>query len=262
VCVQGLGGHGCYYQALAARLLPEGIGVIASDLRGHGRSMGRRGDIDRFTRYLEDVDATVRWARIRWPPTPIVLLGESMGASIALIFAAEMQQCPETSPLVGLALVAPVFQPALRPTPREVARFVCALFTAPSRPLLPITGREEVGCRDDAFNASLRADPLFVRHVSVRFLIELTRWLRHATRIAAQVLIPVLVLRGEQDHVAHPGGTNRFLKRLASAAQTVVTIPEAYHSLFFDLATPAVLSALIAWLDELPEASDDSTSQS
>jgi alpha-beta hydrolase superfamily lysophospholipase len=184
ICVQGHGGHRGYYSGLAAQLVPEGIGVIAAELRGHGRSMGRRGDIDHFARYLEDVDATVRWARMQWPATPVIMLGESMGASIALRYVGGMQSRPDAASRAGLALLAPVFQPAIQATPREVARFVHAALSGPSRPRLPVTGREELGCRDQAFNERLRADPLFVRHVSARFIFQLTWWIWHTRHSA------------------------------------------------------------------------------
>ena len=48
VCVQGLGGHGGYYEAVARYVAPQGTVVVAPDLRGHGLSHGKRGDIDHF----------------------------------------------------------------------------------------------------------------------------------------------------------------------------------------------------------------------
>ena len=55
LCIQGLGGHGGYYEELACQLALEGTIVVAPDLRGHGRSEGVRGDSDGFDRYLADV---------------------------------------------------------------------------------------------------------------------------------------------------------------------------------------------------------------
>jgi acylglycerol lipase len=248
VCVQGLGGHGAYYRSLAHALAQEGTALAAPDLRGHGRSEGVRGNIDRFERYLEDVDATLRWVRESWPGKPIILLGESMGASIAIQYVASRHRRADTIPLAGLALVSPVLRPAIQPTVDEAVRYLRLLLTAPSHPAMPVTGREELGCRDADFNAQLRADPLFVRHVSVRFLNNLTIWLWQARRKAAQVNLPLLVLQGERDYVAHPGGTIDFLRRVGSAERRVVTFPEAYHCLLYDPATPLVVRELASWL--------------
>ena len=66
VCVQGLGGHGGYYGELADQVALKGTIVVAPDLRGHGHSAGVRGDIDRFDRFVMDVDVAVRFfGRVR-----------------------------------------------------------------------------------------------------------------------------------------------------------------------------------------------------
>ncbi len=255
ICIQGLGGHGDYYRPLARALALEGTAVAAPDLRGHGRSEGARGSIDRFDRYLEDVDATLRWVQTLWPDKPIILLGESMGASIAIHYIASLQQRANPVSLAGLALISPVLLPAIRPTIGEAMRFLRLLLTAPSRPAMPVTGREELGCRDAEFNAQLRADPLFVRQVSVRFLNSLTIWLWRARRKAAQLRLPLLVLQGECDYVAKRAGTAAFMRRLATDDQRVITFPEAYHCLLYDPATPLVVKALAAWLSTYPNSS-------
>lgn len=256
VCIQGLGGHGEYYQALAQELALEGTATAAPDLRGHGRSEGARGHIDRFDRYLEDVEATLRWVQTCWPGKPIILLGESMGASIAIQYIASRHHV-DAVPLAGLALISPVLRPAIQPTIGEAARFLRLLLTAPARPGMPVTGREELGCRDNDFNSRLRADPLFVRKVSVRFLNSLTIWLWQTRRKAARLRLPLLVLQGERDYVARPAGTAAFVRRVASADRRVVTFPEAYHCLLYDPATPLVVKELSAWLAAYPPQRPD-----
>ena len=55
LCVQGLGGHGAYYQSLADDLADLNPLVIAPDLRGHGYSDGVKGDIHSFGVYIRDL---------------------------------------------------------------------------------------------------------------------------------------------------------------------------------------------------------------
>ena len=120
ICVQGLGGHGGYYKELACLMALNGTIVVAPDLRGHGHSEGVRGDIDRFDRYVMDIDVAVTWAITMWPDTPIFVLGESMGASIAIQYIARGLYQTYQIPLVGLVFVSPVFSSAIRPTFSEV----------------------------------------------------------------------------------------------------------------------------------------------
>jgi len=252
VCVQGLGGHGGYYRELASQLAAKGTAVVAPDLRGHGRSEGTRGSIDRFDRYLEDVEAALEWARARWPDKPLILLGESMGASIAIQHIASARRRSDFVSVDGLILISPVLRPSIQPTVGEALRYLRFLLTAPSRPTMSVTGREELGCRDEAFNDRLRADPLFVRLVSVRFLNSLTFWLWRARRQGAKITLPLLVLQGACDYVANPAGTAAFLRRAPGADQRLLTFQEAYHCLLYDPATPLVLEALSSWLAGYP----------
>ncbi len=88
--MQGLGGHGGYYEELAYQLASEGTIVVAPDLRGHGHSEGVRGDLDDFDSFLMDIDSAVTWVSTTWPDTPIFVLGESMGVSIAIQYIASV----------------------------------------------------------------------------------------------------------------------------------------------------------------------------
>jgi alpha-beta hydrolase superfamily lysophospholipase len=271
VCVQGLGGHGGYYEGLAGQLAPRGTITVAPDLRGHGRSCGPRGDIDRFDRYLQDIDAAVTWASACWPSIPLFVLGESMGASLAIQYVvsaakpapivtkhhrstsgfrtrSQPQRHIIPPALAGLVLVSPVLSPAIRPTIHEIMQYISSLLVHPSHPSLAVTGREEPGCRDAEFNAYLRADPLFVRLVSVRFLTQLTLWLWRTRKKAHLLDLPLLVLQGGQDKVANANGTTAFLRHVPSREKRIITFPQAYHSLLHDPDTPLVVKALSSWL--------------
>jgi len=248
ICVQGLGGHGGYYEELAYQLAFGGTIVVAPDLRGHGHSEGQRGDIDCFDRYLADIDAAVTWSSTMWLGTPIFVLGESMGVSIAIQYVVSEQYRTNQIPIAGLVFVSPVLSSAIRPTFGEVICFICSLLMAPKHPSIAVTGREELGCRDPAFNALLRADPLFVRLVSVRFLTRLTVWLWQSKRKAHQINLPLLVLLGGRDYVARRSGTSAFLRYVPSREQHIVTFPHAYHCLLRDPDTPAVVGVLASWL--------------
>lgn len=246
LCVQGLGGHGGYYRELACQLALKGTVVVAPDLRGHGQSEGVRGDIDRFARYIMDVDIAVTWVKTMWPEAPIFVLGESMGASIAVQYI--VREGAHHITLAGLVLISPVFSSSIHPSSGEILSFLRSLLMAPTRPSISVTGREELGCRDPAFNALLRVDPLFVRLVSARFLTMLSICLWQSKRKARQINLPLLVLLGGHDTIARRSGTSAFLSKVSSREQHIITFLQAYHCLFRDPDTPDVVEALNFWL--------------
>jgi len=195
-----------------------------------------------------DVDVAVTWASTLWPDTSIYVLGESMGASIAIQYVARRLYKTNMLPLAGLVFVSPVFSSAIRPSFGEVVHFMRSLLIAPTQPTIAVTGREELGCRDPAFNTFLRADPLFVRHVSARFLTMLTIWLWQSKRKAREINLPLLVLLGGRDKIARRSGTSAFLRRVPAREQHIVTFPQAFHCLLRDSDTPDVVEILNVWL--------------
>jgi len=55
VVSHGLAEHGGRYAEFAARMVARGWGVYAIDHRGHGRSSGRRANIERFAYVVSDL---------------------------------------------------------------------------------------------------------------------------------------------------------------------------------------------------------------
>jgi len=57
--VHGYAEHSTRYLHLAEFLTGHGYAVYGFDLRGHGRSQGRRAYVDRFELYLKDLTAVL-----------------------------------------------------------------------------------------------------------------------------------------------------------------------------------------------------------
>src|SRR5215213_5787296 len=71
VVAHGFGEHGGCYRHVAEVLGPAlGIDLVAPDLRGHGRSPGRRGVVRRYDDLIDDLRATVAWAGRARPGLP------------------------------------------------------------------------------------------------------------------------------------------------------------------------------------------------
>ncbi len=87
IIVHGIFEHGGRHAFLAEGLAQRGYATHAIDLRGHGRSDGTRGSIDRFDQYLADLGDFVSYLAKDQPSGPFYLFGHSMGGQIVLLYA-------------------------------------------------------------------------------------------------------------------------------------------------------------------------------
>ncbi len=93
VLVHGLGEHGGRYEDLGAALAGAGYLVVACDLRGHGRSSGRRGDT-RFPPALDDLRQLLVETQSQQPGRRLFLYGHSLGALLVLTLLTRQRRAP------------------------------------------------------------------------------------------------------------------------------------------------------------------------
>jgi len=82
--VHGFGEHCGRYDHMASYLNAQGIAVVAADMRGHGKSAGKRGVVSAYDNFHEDLDALLTETRRLYTNTPLTLYGHSMGGGIVL----------------------------------------------------------------------------------------------------------------------------------------------------------------------------------
>ena len=78
--------------------------VFAIDLRGHGKSDGKKGDVDYINQYADDLADIIKTIRKQKPKGKIIIAGHSMGGGVALNYA--IQKTKTT--IDGFLLFAPL----------------------------------------------------------------------------------------------------------------------------------------------------------
>ena len=84
--IHGIGEHSGRYKNWAERFVDEGVVFAILDLRGHGKSEGKRGHTPSLKHYLNDVEIFIKETKSQFPNLPVVLYGHSMGGNIGLNF--------------------------------------------------------------------------------------------------------------------------------------------------------------------------------
>lgn len=269
----GLAEHGGRYARLAAALCDAGYAVYAGDHRGHGRTAPTPADLGFFAesqgwrRCLDDLATLHRRVAAEHPGLPIVLLGHSMGSSMAqqvisergdgLAGAVLSGSGGKPSPLVPLGrLVARIER--LRLGPRGRSKLIHALtFGAFNKSFAPARTPFDWLSRDAAEVDAYIADPRCGFMATVQLWIDLLDSLGDLASAARQAQIPkrlpIHVISGSRDPV---GADTRGVQQLLAAWQVAglerVThhfYPEGRHELFNETNRDEVTRDLIAWLD-------------
>lgn len=241
--VHGLGSHSGTFATVVSYLSDRGYALYSFDLRGHGRSQGKRGHINRWSEFREDLRGFLHLVTTESPNLPCYLYGHSLGATIALDYAIRFPQGTQ-----GLILSAlPIGKLGLSPVKFLVGRILSSIW--PSFSLS--TGIDlAAGSRDPLVVEHHAQDPL--RHtcgrarMSTEFFATVA-WLQaHATALQ----VPVLLLHGSADRTVPPNGSRRFFEKITFHDKRYIEYPEAYHDLHQDLNYLNVLGDIEHWLDQ------------
>lgn len=245
VFLHGLGDHIGRYGAFVARMTGAGFACALFDLRGHGRSGGRRGHVERFADWVEDLAGFIPFSQTNLPPeTPLFLVGTSLGALIGINYLLLHAGPVEGMVALSAAIAPTVDIPAWK---REVARRAARFL-----PIWAIDDGVRIDdlTRDAGERAVLEADPFFHRRVTIGAAQEIERNLELVMAMPHRIHTPMLMLAGEEDRVCDPDGTRRFAMRLSSPDKGCRCYPGMAHDLLHDLGHEEVLADIETWIGE------------
>jgi alpha-beta hydrolase superfamily lysophospholipase len=244
VIAHGFGEHGGCYSHVAEALGPAlDVDLVAPDLRGHGRSPGRRGVVRRYEDLVDDMSAAIDWVRNARPGLPLFVLGHSNGGQVALRLA--IRGRPVVS---GLILSNPSLKIAAHVPAYKVAIGHFLLRFAPG---VTLGGRIEADqmTRDPAMQHEHYSDPLRHSRISAPLFFGMANGGAVVLDSAESVRPPVLMLLGGADPVIDPETTRRFFERLANPDKTLHLYPGMLHEPLNELGRENVFADVHSWLE-------------
>lgn len=249
----GLHGYGDNHRAFdvwgewSAR---RGEALFACDQRGFGSGLGIGGDVAwaGVERYSQDVADMVRQVRatLADEDIPVVLMGESMGAGLALVVGA--QQAPDIAAVIaaGPAVLADI--------PNETFWNTLVRTLAQVAPALryPVNRTSDRALHPHA-QRRFGADPEVLHGIRADVHAELVRLCYTASDAAAGVRVPTLVLYGEDDPLIHARSIAALERDLGRMGE-VWRLPGVSHLVLQDRDTDRVGNRLARFLDALTES--------
>lgn len=249
VAVHGFNDFKGAFKEFGAYAVAQGILVEAYDQPGFG-ARPDRGYWPGTPALVAALEEAVESAHERHPGLPVYVLGESMGAAVALM----AQAGPRAQPVDGLILVAPAVWNGkdLPPGYLAVLRVLSAMV-----PSLRIHGRHLKRMASDNIEMlrALGRDPLYLRETRVDGIAGLVNLMVEAQAVAPRVSVPMLVLLGAKDQIVPPDAAKRFVATLPASQCQVATYPDGWHLLLRDHQRGRVYADIASWLDGLPLAS-------
>jgi alpha-beta hydrolase superfamily lysophospholipase len=237
--VHGLAEHSGRYERTGGLFADAGIDCHAFDLRGHGGSGGTRGDIERWSDYLDDVELALGKIRRSEPALPLLLLGHSMGGLISLDYATAGRPAPDllvlASPALGDRL--PAWQHAMAPILSRVS----------PRAVVPNAWRSEVLSRDPEVWRAIESDPLMLTGATMRIGAGGFAAQKRVNEAIERLSIPTYVVHGGDDRFVPPE-VSEPLEHLPVVTRVVV--PGLRHETLNEPEGPQVVAGIVAWLRE------------
>lgn len=245
--VHGIGEHSGRYRRLTEVLNADGASIFSYDHRGHGLSSGKRGHVDRFQDYINDLELMMdKFRSALSSQVPFFLLGHSMGGLIVLNYA---QQGGEQ--VDGVIVSAPGLKAAIKPPGAKILAARVMSVLAPSfsfdNELDPTLLSHDEKAVDSYVN-----DPLVHRQITARWGIEFMKTAEHTLKDAPLLKTPVLMQVAGDDRLVSPEACRVFFQNVSSEDKTLRFYDGLYHEIYNeneDLRKP-VISDLQSWLND------------
>ncbi len=247
IIIHGVGEHSGRYKEFAQYLVDNNISVCTFDLKGYGRSGGKKGHIDSFVDFTSDVKLFIDFVKNKFVNNKkLFLLGHSLGALIAIKYL----HFYHDHPITGVILSGPPF--SLNISVSAWLRRACVLFSS----ILPAMTIKEKSIQlnmlthDKEKLEEFRRDP--ARHYvrSLQFIREYFKAEKETFNAAQYLSIPLLIIQGGDDDVIDVNKVKDFYHNLYVGDKMLIVYPDMYHEVLNEIDRSRVYSDVKYWLEQ------------
>ncbi len=245
VYVHGLGDHCGRYSRLVQAFSDAGIAVAMYDQRGHGLSEGRRGHVERFNEWVEDLAAFVQFSSSAVSiETPIFIVGQSLGALVSINYV-----LTHAARIAGLVTISAALQPTVNIPgwKRKIATRLNAV--APWFTIQNGVKFADLTMEVEEVEALVR-DPLFHTRLSIAAGLEIERNVGLVGGMPHRLHEPLLMLAGTADRVCDPQASSWFTARASSVDKACKVYDGMSHDLLHDHGWQEVARDMRDWISE------------
>lgn len=233
--VHGIAEHLGRYDDFTSFLNKNGYSVVRFDLRGHGKSEGKRGYVKRYEDFLDDLDGVIREHKgIR-----NVLLGHSMGALITHLYMLR------DNPIdYSITSAGPTYfikdASFLRFTGYRYMGFIKIKNNLSFEKLSHVRKVEEL----------YMSDPLVLKNYHINLIGEMfIRGVRYLNKHYENNQKPILMLHGTEDKIVPEAFSKRLFDKLTQKDKTYTRYEGMWHEILNETDHMKVYQDILGWLN-------------
>lgn len=253
IVTHGLGEHGDRHSHLN-ELFSQYFNICTYDLRGHGKSDGKKGYAKHFYEFSEDLHSIITFLKKEYQMKRYILIGHSMGG---LVTSSYMQKrvdkdfYPEKVILSSPACAGPgAMGNFFRLAPRTLNNFMAGL------PLsIPISGVLDIKklSHDPRVYEEYIKNPMNVLKIHTHLLFEILRESKDVFSKSLRITCDLYVGIGTEDYLVNAPFCIEYFKNVEKQANLYV-VEGGYHELhneiekyrlpFFDFLKKAIMDSI------------------
>jgi|SRR5690554_5946773 alpha-beta hydrolase superfamily lysophospholipase len=234
--VHGICEHSGRYSEFAKKLNESKISVITYDLRGHGKSPGKKGYIKNFTDHLEDLQALIE--KYYQKDVENILLGHSMGALIGHLYLLDN---PKVSRYISSG------------APTDFLPQVKLFKYLPYQPLGFIKLKNNFAngtlSNDKKVEEDYENDPLVLKKYYLKLAGEMfVRGVKYFQKNINKQQTTTLFLHGEEDKIVPKEMSENSFRKLNNPHNKLIIYPKMQHEILNEIEKEKVIADIVGWI--------------
>ena len=241
ILVHGHGDHSGGLHNLSASLVGNNYAVYAFDLRGHGKSAGKRGFIRTWDEFRDDLHEFRKLVSLDQPELPLYIVGHSLGGLMTLDYTLD-----HSAGISGIIAISPAISYEVKPF-EQLGITLMGKF----KPDYSINKSRRIRLlkKNSALHAKYYSDRLRHNIVTPGLGSGLVQAISRLENQAQSITIPILLQYGLDDKITPPTKLNQFFLRVAAKDKLLYEYPLAKHRPFDEVGREKFLGDLVSWLD-------------
>lgn len=222
----GIGEHSNRYNNIIQKLSGTGTSIYALDSRGHGRSQGKRGHVNQFQEFVDDLAQLIEIVKSENSDIPLHLLGHSMGSLISGKYALEPVFQKNLTTLIlsaGAFEIQTTIDMEVKKMAGEFLSFIVPAFTLPSGLDINLLSHDKEVVKE------YKNDPMVHGMISTQLATNMFKLGDTILKKGSVIKIPVFIFHGGDDRITSPAGSKKLYEKISSEDKQLKIYEGLYH---------------------------------